>query len=186
MSKAQLLEKEADKIRRCRECKKGKSGIAVPGEGNPNSKIIFVGEAPGREEAATGRPFVGRSGKFLTQLLTSIGILREEVFITSPVKYLPKRGTPTTSDITHGRTHLLKQLKIIQPKLIILLGQVAARTLLKDPVKILRDHGKIFKQNRIIYFLTFHPAAAIRFPQIKAFMGNDFQKLKMLVDKISS
>lgn len=183
MTKQELLEKEAEEIRKCAECKKGKAGIAVPGEGNPAAKIIFVGEAPGREEAATGRPFIGRSGNFLTALLASIEIKREKVFITSPVKYLPKRGTPLNSDISHGRTHLLKQLKIIQPKLIVLLGQVAAKALLKNSVKISKEHGTVFKENEKTYFLTFHPAAALRFPRVTILMENDFKKLKTIIDK---
>ncbi len=181
MNKIRQLEKIAKEIGRCGLCKKEKIGKAVPGEGNPNSKIVFVGEAPGREEAKTGRPFVGRSGKFLTQLANSIGIKREDVFITSPVKYLPKKGTPKTSEINHGKTHLLRQIEIINPKLVVLLGQVAAKALLENSVKISQDHGKIFRKNNQIYFLTFHPAAAIRFPKIKEQLIGDFEKLKRLI-----
>lgn len=184
--KSALLEEEAEKIRRCLKCRKGKIGQAVAGEGNPDAKIFFVGEAPGREEAKVGRPFVGRSGKFLTQILSEIGIKREDIFITSPVKYLPKKGTPSNRDIAHGRKHLLKQLEIINPKLVVLLGNVAAKALLTKPVKISRQHGKIVKENNTIYFLTFHPAAALRFPKIKVQVIDDFKKLQELirVDKV--
>jgi DNA polymerase len=181
------LEIEAEKIKNCKKCKKGKIGKAVPGEGNPDAKIVFVGEAPGREEAKVGRPFVGRSGKFLTQLLLQIGIKREDVFITSPVKYLPagrqslpKRGTPTNKDITHGMTHLFKQIEIINPKLIVLLGQVAVKALLEKG-NISEMHGEMVKKGNRLYFATFHPAAAIRFPKIKALIIDDFKKLKELV-----
>jgi len=181
MTKKELLEKEAEKIKRCRKCKKGKIGKAVPGGGSPDAKIFFVGEAPGREEAKTGRPFVGRSGQLLTQLLLRIGIEREDVFITSPVKYLPKQGTPSSFEIAHGRTHLLRQIEIINPKLIVLLGQVAAKALLDNLVKITEGHGKVFKQNDKLFFLTFHPAAAIRFPKTKERIIEDFEKLKRLI-----
>lgn len=183
MAKIKLLARLAQEIRKCKECKKGKQGLPVPGEGNPDADIIFIGEAPGREEATTGRPFVGRSGKFLTQLQSSIGLKREDVFITSPVKYLPRSGTPTNSDIDHGRVHLLKQIKIIAPKLIVLLGNVAAKALLSNSAKITQNHGKVIKENNRTYFLTFHPAAAIRFPKIKSEMIEDFKKLKFIIDK---
>lgn len=181
MTKSELLEKEAEKIRKCAKCKKGKIGKAVPGEGNPAAEIVLVGEAPGRQEATTGKPFVGRSGKFLTQLLESIGLKREKVFITSPVKYLPAKGTPGNKDIAHGRTHLLKQLEIIDPKLIVLLGNVAVKSLLQNSVKISQKHGQVFKEKNRIYFLTFHPAAALRFPKIKKQLMKDFKKLKALI-----
>lgn len=181
MSKKELLEKEAEKIRKCKECIKGKLGLAVAGEGNSNAKIVFVGEAPGREEAATGRPFVGRSGKLLTQLLSSIGIPREEVFITSPVKYLPKKGTPSPLDIAHGKVHLIRQIEIVNPKLIVLLGQVAVKALLGESIAISVNHGKNFEKNRRLYFTTFHPAAALRFPATRAQMLEDFKKLKRLI-----
>ncbi|MFZ5845746.1 MAG: uracil-DNA glycosylase, partial [Patescibacteria group bacterium] len=107
MSKRRNLSTIAREIKECQTCKVGKVGKSVPGEGNPNAKIVFIGEAPGRQEAKTGRPFVGRSGQFLRQLIRQIDLREEDVFITSPVKYLPKRGTPLVEDIKHGREHLL-------------------------------------------------------------------------------
>ena len=188
VTKAQLLKKEAGKIKKCKECKEGKLGLAVPGEGNPAARIVFIGEAPGKEEAKTGRPFVGRSGKFLRSLIAGIGLKDKDVYITSPVKYLPLKGTPSEADIAHGATHLLRQIEIIQPELMVLLGNVAAkaclpagRALLKNQVKISKDHGKVFKQNNKIYFLTFHPAAAVRFQKIKILIEEDFKKLKRLM-----
>src|SRR5258708_22376279 len=105
INKQQELDKIAKEIERCRICKVGKSGKAVPGEGNPNADLMFIGEAPGRTEAATGRPFVGRSGKLLRSLILDAGLQENEVYITSPVKYLPDRGTLTSDDIAHGMTH---------------------------------------------------------------------------------
>jgi len=173
------LEKITREIKNCKECKRGKSGLPVPGEGNPKAKILFVGEAPGKEEAKTGKPFVGRSGKLLTQLLNSIKLDRNDIFITSPVKYYPGMRTPTDKEIGHGKIHLLKQIQAIKPKLIVLLGNVAHKSL-TEKVKISDVHGKTFKKDKVIYFSTFHPAAALRFPYIKELMRKDFKKLKKI------
>lgn len=170
----------AEEIKRCRECKKGKSGLPVPGKGSPRAKVMFVGEAPGRREAKTGRPFVGGSGKLLTQFLTAIGIERKDVFITSPVKYYPGQRTPTNHEIQHGKIHLLKQINAIKPKLIVLLGNIAHKALIGD-VRVSERHGKTSKKNGTRYFSTFHPAAAMRFPKIKRLMRQDFQRLKKLL-----
>src|ERR1700729_1380627 len=116
MNKQQSLDKIAQEIEDCAICKVGKSGMAVSGEGNPDADVVFIGEAPGRQEAATGRPFIGRSGQLLRSLIREIGFDDEkDVYITSPVKYLPDRGTPTSADIAHGRIHLMKQFSVIQP-----------------------------------------------------------------------
>lgn len=175
------LQRISSEIENCIECRKGKSGKAVPGEGNPKAKIVFIGEAPGREEAKTGRPFVGRSGKYLTNLLSSIGIDRKDVYITSPVKYFPGRRAPTPKEIDHGKTHLLKQLEIIKPKIIILLGNVAICTLLGKGFFVSKIHGQPIKKDGIVYFPTFHPAAAIRFKKFRFLIEKDFQTLKNLV-----
>jgi len=176
MKKEKALKRIAEEIKRCKECKKGKYGLAVPGEGNPNAKIVFVGEAPGYTESKTGRPFIGRAGKFLTKLLNSVGIKRENVFITSPVKYYPGRRAPTKKEIMHGMLHTRKQIEIIDPRVIVLLGKVAIFAFLGDK-KISEIHGKVIKKDRI-YFPTFHPSAAMRFPKIKKLMEADFKKLK--------
>lgn len=178
--KEKLLQKIAQRIENCSECKKGKTGKAVPGEGNPNAKIIFIGEAPGREEAKTGRPFIGRSGKLLRKILSEIGLNASEVFITSPVKYLPTYGTPTPADILHGRAHLLEQLKIIAPKIIVLLGSVACRALLGEKIPVIKEHGKIIRKKDQSYLITIHPAAAVRFPKLRSILVQDLQKIKTI------
>jgi len=180
-SKTVKLNEIAKEIERCDVCKKDKSGKAVPGEGNPDAEIVFVGEAPGRQEAKIGRPFVGRSGKFLRSLIREIGLVEEEVFITSPVKYLPDRGTPTSKDIAHGKIHLEKQLEIIDPKIIVLLGSVAAQGVLEEKIPIKKNHGNNIKKDRKLYFITFHPSAAIRFPPLKKLIMEDFEKLKSIL-----
>ena len=175
--KLKALEKIAKEIERCRICKVGKSGKAVSGEGNPDADIIFIGEAPGRQEAKTGRPFVGRSGQLLRKLIAESGLAEENVFITSPVKYLPDRGTPTPKDVAHGRWHLTKQFAIIEPKVIVLLGVTACLGVLGEKIPVTKRHGEIVKKDGKTYFITFHPAAALRFPQIKKLLLADFKKV---------
>ncbi len=181
MKRQEQLDKIADEIRQCKICQKDKIGVAVPGEGSANAKVVFIGEAPGKKESVTGRPFVGPSGKFLRSLIASAGLTDEEVFITSPVKYLPKHVTPKPEEIAHGRTHLIRQLAIIKPKFVVLLGRVACLALLDKPCSIAIDHGKIIKSENINYFLSYHPAAALHSPKLRPVLVNDFKKLKKLI-----
>ena len=181
MKKEKLLQKIADEIAKCKECKKGKSGLPVPGEGSPDAKIMFVGEAPGFTEAQTGRPFVGRAGKFLNRMLGSIGLKREEVFITSPVKYFPGRRAPIPEEIRHGMIHTRKQIDIIKPKIIVLLGNAALHGLIDERLNITKAHGMVIEKDGIRYFPTFHPSAAMRFTKPRLKMEEDFKKLKRLL-----
>ncbi len=180
-SKQQTLDTIARQIEKCNICRKDKIGVAVPGEGNANADIVFVGEAPGKQEAAKGHPFIGRSGKLLRGILRDSGFAEEDVFITSSVKYLPKRGIPTQADIDHGRIHLLAQLAVIDPKVVVLLGSTACKAVLGEPKKILEEHGKIIKKDGWKCLITIHPAAVLRFPKYKPIMVADFQKLSSLV-----
>ncbi len=157
--------------------------MAVPGEGDPDAKIVFIGEAPGKNESLIGRPFIGRSGRLLRSKIKEIGLKEDGVFITSPVKYLPNRKTPDSKDIEHGRIHLLKQLEIINPKIIVLMGRVAALGVLNEKISPLKSHGNEVLRDNKIHFITFHPAAAMRFPKIRKLFEKDFKKLKLLIDK---
>lgn len=181
MDKQKALKKIAGEIARCIVCKKDSIGVAVPGEGNPNAKIVFVGEAPGKTEARTGYPFIGRSGTFLRSQIQKILNLddRKDVYITSPIKYLPKKGTPTPSQIAHGRKHFLKQLEIINPEIIVIMGRVAALGVLNEAIATSKLHGTYRKEKDKIYFFSYHPAAAVRFHR-HTFI-EDFKKLKKLI-----
>lgn len=141
MTKQQRLQDIAHEIENCRECKLGTTGKAVPGEGNPDARIIFVGEAPGKQEATTGRPFIGRSGQLLRDEIKEIGLNEKNIFITSVGKYLPSKGTPSLSQIQHDREHLLTQLAIIRPKVVVLLGSVAVQGVLGEKIAIKTMHG---------------------------------------------
>lgn len=184
MNKGKALQEIAEEIRHCTTCQEDTRGLPVPGEGNSDAQIVFVGEAPGKQEAATGRPFIGRSGKLLRQTMEGIGIRPEDVFITSVGKCLPKKGTPSHSQIAHGREHLLKQLAVIQPQVVVLLGSVAAQGVLKEKVPVRTLHGTTRQENGITYFLTVHPAAGLRFPPLKAIFLEDFQTLQKVIKKL--
>src|SRR5512141_2124509 len=108
MDKHKELDHIAREIQQCRLCRKGGTGMAAAGEGNADAPAMFVGEAPGKEEAKAGRPFIGRSGKFLRETIAHSGLREDEIFITSPVHYLPLSGTPSPEAIAHGRIHLMK------------------------------------------------------------------------------
>ena len=178
------LEKLADEIRRCRKC--GLARLrhhAVPGEGNPNARLMFVGEAPGAKEDQTGRPFVGPAGTFLNQLFAAFNIRREAVFITSCVKCRPPGNrNPTANELTACvNSWLLPQIELIDPEIIVLCGRVAALALLDEPVKISDAHDTLVVRNGRRYFISYHPAAGLRFPEIATTMRADFKALMQLV-----
>ncbi len=170
----------AEGIRRCTACPLWKSRtLAVPGEGPRDAKIMFVGEAPGREEDRVGLPFVGRSGKFLDEMLVVAGLKRNEVFITGACKCRPPQNrTPTTQELlTCHDLWLKRQIEIIKPEIVVVMGTSALYSLLgKKEIGKLR--GKIIAQDDQRYFVTYHPAAGMRFPKIKKMMKLDFEVLK--------
>lgn len=181
MNKSKALEKIAEEIRCCRTCKRGKIGVAVPGEGNPDADIVFLGEAPGKEEAKCGRPFVGRAGKILRALIADAGLKDADVYITSPVKYLPKYVTPKPADIAHGRKHLQKQLAIIKPKIVVLLGNTACQAMLGEKFAIALVHGTMIERDNLRYLICYHPAAQLHQPRVRPLLIQDFKKLKKML-----
>jgi uracil-DNA glycosylase family 4 len=185
--KQKALDAISEEIRHCKICQKDKIGVAVPGEGSADADVVFIGEAPGKQEAETGRPFIGRSGKLLRKLIAEVGLKDDDVYITSPVKYLPVHVTPTPAEIAHGRTHLMKQFAVIQPRFVVLLGRVAAEGVLERKVAVAKEHGSIIEErDGIRYFLTYHPAAALRFRKNLEPLEADFAKLKTLLLDLSS
>ncbi|MCS7105703.1 MAG: uracil-DNA glycosylase [Candidatus Aenigmarchaeota archaeon] len=179
------LEEIRKEIEKCEECKRNKYGLPVPGEGNPKAKIFFIGEAPGPTESKTGKPFVGKAGKFLTKLLSSVGIKREEVFITSTVKYYPGRRALTLEEIKHGMTHTFKQIEAVNPRVIVLLGNTALKAFFpKKKLKVSEVHGKVLTKGDKICFPTFHPSAAMRFPETRKLVEKDMKKLKNLLKSL--
>ncbi len=185
MDEQTQLDQVAKEIIECPICPVNKVGLAVPGEGSAEAKVVFLGEAPGKEEAKTGRPFIGRSGKLLRKLIEEVGLKEREVFITSPVKYLPVYVTPKPADVVHGKTHTLKQLKIINPNLIVLLGSTAALAMLGEKLPVMKMHGQVIIRDDFKFFLTIHPAAAIRFQKNLQIIEEDFKLLRDLLNKAS-
>lgn len=176
----------AEEIRKCTACPLYKSAtLAVPGEGPKDAKIMIVGEAPGEEEDRQGLPFVGRSGKVLDRMLEIAGIDMRKVFITNTVKHRPSNNrVPKASEIkTCKELWLDKQIEILKPALIIVLGGVALKTLVKKG-SVEKLHGKITEKNKQKYFVTFHPSAALRFPDIEQKAEDDFRKLKSIIRSI--
>lgn len=176
----------AEGIRMCTSCPLHKSRLlAVPGEGPEDARITIVGEAPGSAEDRVGLPFVGKSGKFLDEMLKIAGINRADVFVTGSVKCHPKNNqNPKAGEFkTCKELWLDKQIEIIKPRLIVILGRIALRSLLKEK-SVKELHGKVIEKENQKYFITYHPAAAMRFPQICKRMHQDFQKLRAAMQKL--
>ena len=142
--KASELEKIAEEVRRCRKCELGSSRTnAVPGEGHPNARIMFVGEAPGVEEDAQGRPFVGRAGQLLDKVIAAMGLKRSDVFIGNILKCRPPENRdPRAEEIINCFPHLQRQIETINPEIIVALGAPAARTLLNTNKSIGQLRGQ--------------------------------------------
>ena len=169
----------------CKRCPLWKTrNHLVFGEGNPYAKLMFVGEAPGREEDLQGRPFVGQAGKLLTQFLQSIGLSRDEVYIANVLKCRPPGNrTPQPQEIEACLPFLLKQIQAIQPRIICTLGAVATQTLLGQRASITRIRGQSLPWRwGIKLFPTFHPAYLLRNPGQKKNAYQDFLRLKELLE----
>ncbi len=176
---------ELEAVRRelgeCKRCPLWKvRNHLVFGEGNPWATLMFVGEAPGREEDLQGRPFVGQAGKLLDQFLHAIELSREEVYIANILKCRPPGNrTPQPQEVEQCYPFLLKQIQAIKPKLICCLGGVAAQTLTGQKVAITRLRGQFIPWRwGIELFLTFHPAYLLRNPNQKKGAMQDFMKLR--------
>jgi DNA polymerase len=167
------------KVKSCKKCGLWRTRKnTVFGEGPHNAKIMAIGQAPGAQENETGKPFIGRSGKFLNQLLKLANIEREKIFITSPLKcFPPKNRKPDKSEIKTCLPYLKEQLEIINPQKIILLGGVAFSVFFPD--RKLKDfRGKTIKEAGRDFFVSYHPSAGIRFQKTKKILEKDFKKLK--------
>lgn len=137
----------------------------VFGEGSPNARIMFIGEAPGREEDEQGRPFVGRSGKLLNECLKELGLKRQDVFITNIVKCRPPDNRkPLPSEVAFYKPLLLREIKIIRPVVICTLGASALESLIKEPFSMTKVRGKPLSFEGFTLIPTFHPAYVLRNP----------------------
>jgi len=187
--KGVLLNELKERYRNCKNCPLWKTRRNfVFGEGNPYAKLMFIGEAPGYDEDVQGKPFVGKAGKLFTKIINAMGLKREDVYITNVVKCHPvkdvknphKRGNdrPPTDEEIEKCIHILKkQIEIIKPKIICLLGATALKAILgkKEGIKAMR--GKLFKFMGIDTIATFHPAFLLRNPNFKKECWEDIKKI---------
>lgn len=179
------LELVHSEILTCTKCELHKSRTrAVPGEGPGDAKIMFVGEGPGENEDQQGRPFVGPAGKFLTELLESIGLRRSEVFITNIVKCRPPSNRPPRkSEIEACNPYLESQIRLINPRIVCPLGTPAINTVMGDEYTAGRVHGKPFRRGQTIILPFYHPAAALYDNDLREVILQDFKVLKELNEK---
>jgi uracil-DNA glycosylase family 4 len=178
------LNRVHERIRQCNDC-----GLCanitnyVPGEGPADAEIMLVGEAPGAQEDRQGRPFVGPSGSLLTRLLRSIGIDRQDVFITSVVKCRPPGNrAPTAPELGACRRHLDAQIAVIQPRVIITLGRFSAQTLIDKSLSITREHGIPRRIGGILYVPLYHPAAALHRQDLAPVLEEDMRRLRRILE----
>lgn len=169
---------ERDKV--CEDLAKSANHM-VFGEGSPDASVVFIGEAPGKNEDLTGRPFIGAAGRFLDELLASIGLARKDVYITSILKYRPpKNRDPKPAEKTAFWPYLLAQLEVIKPKLVVTLGRHSANCFLPD-LQIGKAHGEVQKAGKWQLLPLYHPAAALYNSSMRTVLMNDFAKIRAII-----
>ena len=178
------LEKIAADVRGCPLCRLARTRKnAVPGEGQISAKIMFIGEAPGRSEDEKGKPFVGAAGRILDDLLKKAGIERSQVFITNIVKCRPPNNrVPKEDELIACRPYLDRQIALIKPKVICILGRTAYSSILGGS-SINANRGKIVERSGQKYFSTFHPAAVIYNKNLLSTLEADLKKLAAEINK---
>ena len=183
----QKLEKVKQDVIKCTKCELSKTRTnSVPGKGNFKSDVIFVGEAPGKNEDKNGEPFIGVAGKKLSAALEGAGISRDKVYITNIVKCRPpKNRVPKTNERETCQDYLKQEIAIIKPKLICILGNTAFNSLLGGS-EIMKFRGKIVQKNNQLYFLTVHPAATIYNQKLIDVLNEDIVKLFELVKELKN
>jgi DNA polymerase len=183
----QELKKIKKQVTQCTKCELSKTrNNSVPGKGNFKSDVIFVGEAPGKNEDMKGEPFIGIAGKKLSIALENAGITRDDVYITNIVKCRPpKNRVPTTNERDTCQNYLKKEIEIIKPKIICILGNTAFNSLL-DGKEIIKFRGKIVRKNNQLYFLTIHPAATIYNQKLISVLKKDMKKLFKVIKELKN
>ena len=179
MERRDALSRIADEVRVCKKCQLWKSRtLAVPGEGPLGAEVVIVGEAPGRNEDLKGRPFVGAAGKNLDELLGEAGLDRSSVFITNVVKCRPPSNRrPTKKESDTCNQYLRRQIELLAPRILVLLGDVALRQFFPDAT-LSKTHGKTVKRGGARFFPTYHPAAMIYDPTLRSVLAEDFRVLR--------
>lgn len=183
--KTTALEIIANQVRICEKCRLCETATnGVPGEGNPDSDIIFIGEAPGANEDKLGRPFVGRAGMLLEFMLNQIGYKREDVWIGNIVKHRPPENRdPLPDEIEACKPYLTNQIEIISPKLVVTLGRFSMNYFLPD-AKISQAHGQPYNLIKYHIYPVYHPAAGLRNPSMKTELIKDFLRIPEVLKEI--
>ncbi len=169
-----------EQINQCKRCSLGESRINfVFGVGSPDADLLFIGEAPGQQEDEQGEPFVGRAGKLLDKILAAIHLKREDVFIANVLKCRPPNNRdPKPDEIEACEPYLVQQIQMIQPKVIIALGRIAANTLLKESLALRDMRDKTWNYHGTDLVVTYHPAALLRNQRLKRPTWEDFQRIQ--------
>ncbi len=167
----------------CHNCSLGETRTnLVFGVGSRNAEVLFIGEGPGEQEDLTGQPFVGRGGQLLDDMMGSIGLHREDVYIANIVKCRPPHNRdPLNVEMEACIGHLRNQVALLRPKIIVCLGRIAAMQVITPDFKITRDHGQWVEKNGVYITALFHPAALLRDPRRRP---DTFQDLKGIQAKI--
>jgi DNA polymerase len=179
------LEAVATLVHACKKCRlcEGRTR-AVPGEGNPSAGLMLIGEGPGAKEDETGRPFVGAAGELLNQILGSIGLPRESVYIANIVKCRPPQNRkPLPDEAEACLPYLHRQIALIRPKVIVALGGTAAETLLNVKRGLGELRGQVHRYGRTPLIVTYHPAALLRNPNWKKPTWDDVRIARQLLDE---
>ena len=178
----------AELVRGCTRCPLYRTAThGVPGEGNPDADFVVVGEAPGADEDASGRPFVGASGQLLTKILAAINLAREDVFICNVVKHRPPGNrNPAPDEVAACSPYLIRQLELVRPKVILTVGNFAAQTLLQTKLGIGKLRGQVHLYRGVPLVATYHPAALLRNPNWKRPTWEDVQLARRLFDRAAA
>ena len=183
----QNLEKIRQQVIECKNCELYKTRTnSVPGKGNYNADVMFVGEAPGRNEDLKGEPFVGVAGKKLTLVLEEVGISRDDVYITNTVKCRPPGNRiPSKTEKEKCQDYIAKEIKIIKPKIICVLGNTAFASILGGS-EITKYRGKVARKGDQLYFITIHPAATIYNQELIKVLKEDMKKLFLVTRELKN
>ena len=175
------LKKDCLNCRLCGLCET-RTNVVV-GVGNPDSKLLFIGEGPGQNEDLQGEPFVGRGGKLLDKMLAAVHLDRNKnIYIANIVKCRPPQNRdPFPEEQEQCNRWLQAQIELIKPKIIVCLGRIAAMKMFKPDIKITKEHGQFFEKDRILYMATLHPAALLRNPNNKPAAFQDFLNLQQKI-----
>jgi uracil-DNA glycosylase family 4 len=180
MSALSELCQEILTCRRCQALAENRTRV-VPGQGAENADIMFIGEAPGWHEDQQGLPFVGPAGMFLNELISSIGLKREEVYITNVVKCRPSQNRdPMPTEIHNCRHWLDRQIELIKPRMIVTLGRYSMAMFFPGK-SISKIHGTAYKKDNVIYFAMYHPAAALHQQSLRQVVMADMLKIPPLL-----